>query len=229
MYRIEVATGEETVFRTVEELATGIRNGLITPRSRIFHAASQKWLPIEFHPHYKKALDLVTGGAPMIDTGVTKPPRRTPGPAPAPAPPAPAAAPASRPEPWRAAPSPAPQPPQTHRPAPAPVPGPLPPAPAPSARPSSYLPPEPPASRAPRAFEDLAPTPSAPAPSPAAGTAVVEAAVLIEPAGDELELPHITYPDVPAPAEPAHPVARRRANPRATLLIAGAVGLTALG
>jgi hypothetical protein len=57
MYRIEVKPGEETVFRTIEELATGIRNGFITPRARIYHAASQKWLPIEFHPHYKKALD----------------------------------------------------------------------------------------------------------------------------------------------------------------------------
>lgn len=89
MYRIEVASGEETVFRTVDELATGIRNGLITPRSRIYHQASQKWLPIEFHPHYKKALDVVTGGAPVIDLGPPVwPPqasaRRSPVPAPEP-------------------------------------------------------------------------------------------------------------------------------------------------
>lgn len=56
MYRIELAPGEETVFRTIEELAIGVRNGLVTPRCRIYHNASQKWLPIEFHPHYKKAL-----------------------------------------------------------------------------------------------------------------------------------------------------------------------------
>lgn len=58
MYRIELAPGEESVFRTIEELAIGVRNGLVTPRARIFHSASQKWLPIEFHPHYKKALEL---------------------------------------------------------------------------------------------------------------------------------------------------------------------------
>jgi hypothetical protein len=57
MYRIELAPGEETVFRTFEELATGVRNGFITSRARIYHAASQKWLPIEFHPHYKQALE----------------------------------------------------------------------------------------------------------------------------------------------------------------------------
>ena len=58
MYRIELKPGEETVFRTIEEMATGIRHGLITPRARIFHSASQKWLPIEFHPHYKKAMNM---------------------------------------------------------------------------------------------------------------------------------------------------------------------------
>jgi len=61
MYRIELAPGEETVFRTLEELAIGVRNGLVTPRSRIYHNASEKWLPIEFHPHYKKALQLPIG------------------------------------------------------------------------------------------------------------------------------------------------------------------------
>jgi hypothetical protein len=58
MYRIELTPGEVTVFRTIEELATGVRNGLITPKARIYHSASDKWLPIEFHPHYKQALDL---------------------------------------------------------------------------------------------------------------------------------------------------------------------------
>ena len=58
MYRIELAPGEETVYRTIEELAVGFRNGLVTSRSRIYHNATQKWLPIEFHPHYKKAIEL---------------------------------------------------------------------------------------------------------------------------------------------------------------------------
>jgi len=61
MYRIELAPGEITVFRTIEELATGVRNGVITPRARIFHAATDKWLPVEFHPHYKKVLETPAG------------------------------------------------------------------------------------------------------------------------------------------------------------------------
>ena len=63
MYRIELAPGEVTVFRTIEELATGVRNGLITSKARIYHSASDKWLPIEFHPHYKQALELNAGHA----------------------------------------------------------------------------------------------------------------------------------------------------------------------
>ncbi|HUQ15851.1 MAG TPA: hypothetical protein VM094_07330 [Gemmatimonadales bacterium] len=58
MYRIEVASGEETVFRTIEELAVAIRNGVVTQRARIYHHASEKWLPIGLHPHYKKALEM---------------------------------------------------------------------------------------------------------------------------------------------------------------------------
>jgi hypothetical protein len=205
MYRIEVATGEETVFRTVEELATGIRNGLITPRSRIWHGASQKWLPVEIHPHYKKALDLVTGGAPMIDTGLVKPPSRR---APAPSP-SPSSAPEPRAEARHATPSPAPTlaPPSPRAPAPAP--------PRIAGRatatalvePRSYLPP--------------APIPPAVEP-PAQRVAPTVDVTLGE--VPEIELPRITYPDVPVPAPAeAHPVARRRAAPRTPLLLVGAV------
>src|SRR6476661_4964306 len=68
MYRIELVPGEVTVFRTIEELATGVRNGVITSKARIYHGASDKWLPIEFHPHYKQALEL-NSGHPTDSTG----------------------------------------------------------------------------------------------------------------------------------------------------------------
>jgi hypothetical protein len=58
MYRIELSPGEETVFRSIEELAVAIKRGVVTPRARIYHNASQKWLPIQFHPHYKSALSM---------------------------------------------------------------------------------------------------------------------------------------------------------------------------
>jgi len=55
MYRIELAPGEEALFRNMDELAKGIHSGVISPHARIWHAASNKWLPIDFHPHYKIA------------------------------------------------------------------------------------------------------------------------------------------------------------------------------
>ena len=62
MYRIEFEPGDVGVFRSVEEIATAIKSGMITTRARIYHQASDKWLPIEFHPHYKQALEIVAGG-----------------------------------------------------------------------------------------------------------------------------------------------------------------------
>lgn len=62
MYRIELEPGDVGVFRSVEEIATAIKSGVVTPRARIYHQATDKWLPIEFHPHYKKALELVASG-----------------------------------------------------------------------------------------------------------------------------------------------------------------------
>src|SRR6266542_440095 len=62
MYRIEFEPGDVGVFRSVEEVATAIKSGVITARARIYHQASDKWLPIEFHPHYRKALDMVAKG-----------------------------------------------------------------------------------------------------------------------------------------------------------------------
>jgi len=63
MYRIEFEPDDVGVFRSVEEIATAIKSGMITPRARIYHQATDKWLPIEFHPHYRHALEIATGTA----------------------------------------------------------------------------------------------------------------------------------------------------------------------
>ena len=133
MYRIELSPGEVTVFRTIEELATGVRNGVISPRARIYHHATEKWLPIEFHPHYKKAIESLgskkapsamaqpvpvgAGSAPLpapILAPLAEPmhfPRPTPGATPRPTPaPAPPAMPKPTKMPWEAAKAPAPAP-----------------------------------------------------------------------------------------------------------------------
>jgi hypothetical protein len=104
MYRIELSPGEETVFRTIEELATGVRNGVISQRARIYHHASQKWLPIEFHPHYKKAIETLSSSSKTSPKAMAQPVPVGAGPAPLPAPilaPLPEPRHAPRPEPMQ--------------------------------------------------------------------------------------------------------------------------------
>jgi hypothetical protein len=73
MYRIELSPGEETVFRSIEELAVAIKRGVVTPRARIFHNASNRWLPIQFHPHYKAALSMPLTQAALVAGPPVKP------------------------------------------------------------------------------------------------------------------------------------------------------------
>ena len=73
MYRIELSPGEETAFRSIEELAVAIKRGVVTPRARIFHNASNKWLPIQFHPHYKTALSMPLSQAALVAGPQAKP------------------------------------------------------------------------------------------------------------------------------------------------------------
>ena len=68
MYRIELTPGEEALFRNIEELAKGIHSGVIGSHARIWHGASNKWLPIDFHPHYKIAKERPV--APAVPTPI---------------------------------------------------------------------------------------------------------------------------------------------------------------
>jgi hypothetical protein len=98
MYRIELSPGDETAFRSIEELAVAIRRGIVTSRARIWHNASGKWLPIELHPHYKIAASMqltpadLVAGAPvqkleLLTLGeLMDPPAPPPPPAPVPVP-----------------------------------------------------------------------------------------------------------------------------------------------
>jgi hypothetical protein len=73
MYRIELSPGEETVFRSIEELAVAIKRGVVTARARIYHNASSRWLPIQFHPHYKAALSMELTQAALVAGPPVKP------------------------------------------------------------------------------------------------------------------------------------------------------------
>jgi hypothetical protein len=73
MYRIELSPGEETAFRSIEELAVAIKRGVVTSRARIWHTASGKWLPIEFHPHYRIAASMQLTTADLVAGAPVKP------------------------------------------------------------------------------------------------------------------------------------------------------------
>ena len=66
MYRIELSPGEETAFRSIEELAVAIRRNVVTSKARIYHSATSKWLPIQFHPHYKIAVSMQLTQADLV-------------------------------------------------------------------------------------------------------------------------------------------------------------------
>jgi hypothetical protein len=73
MYRIELSPGDETAFRSIEELAVAIRRGVVTTHSRIWHNASGKWLPIQFHPHFKLASSMHLTQADLVAGPPVKP------------------------------------------------------------------------------------------------------------------------------------------------------------
>lgn len=69
MFRIRLVSGEDTVFRTVEELALGIQSGAISPDAQVYHSATQQWLPITSHPEYERARQRAATLAAMTDSG----------------------------------------------------------------------------------------------------------------------------------------------------------------
>jgi hypothetical protein len=59
MYRIQLASEVEAVYRSLEELAVAVQNGIICPDALIYHRKTGSWLPVEAHPHYHVARELV--------------------------------------------------------------------------------------------------------------------------------------------------------------------------
>ena len=78
MYRIRLASGEESVFRTAEELARAVTSGMVSETAEVFHKSAGKWLPINVHPDYRAVVTgkrpaatiapVATGPAPAIQT-----------------------------------------------------------------------------------------------------------------------------------------------------------------
>ena len=57
MYRIRLASGQEQVYRSIQELTAGVQRGEVNAEAEIFHQRTERWLSIQSHPHYKMAVD----------------------------------------------------------------------------------------------------------------------------------------------------------------------------
>lgn len=71
MFRVRLASGEEAVYRSVEELALGINSGVVSEQAEIFHSKNQQWLPIVRHPEYGAAQ---VRAAALVAEGSAEPP-----------------------------------------------------------------------------------------------------------------------------------------------------------
>lgn len=67
MFRVRLASGEEAVFRSVEELALGIQSGVISPEAMVFHSRIEQWLPITVHPEYAAARERAASLVATVD------------------------------------------------------------------------------------------------------------------------------------------------------------------
>lgn len=71
MYRIRLASGEEAVYRTVQELAQAVASGMVSPDAEVYHKGANRWLPINTHPDYRAAM--VTGQQTAINPAIQIP------------------------------------------------------------------------------------------------------------------------------------------------------------
>lgn len=55
MFLVEIETGREALYDSVNDLAEALRRGEVGPQARIFHRASSSWISITLHPEFKKA------------------------------------------------------------------------------------------------------------------------------------------------------------------------------
>jgi hypothetical protein len=58
MYLVELGSNGERRFATRDDFATAIRAGEIHSRSYIYHHARSTWIPITWHPIYKRLAEL---------------------------------------------------------------------------------------------------------------------------------------------------------------------------
>jgi hypothetical protein len=78
MYRIRLASGEQAVYKTVEELAAAVSSGVVSPTAEVFHKAANRWLPINTHPDYRAVVTDKRPALPETTPEAELPQRHTP-------------------------------------------------------------------------------------------------------------------------------------------------------
>jgi len=57
MYRIRLVSGQEQIYRSIQELTAGVQRGEVTAKAEIYHQRTERWLSIESHPHFRMAAE----------------------------------------------------------------------------------------------------------------------------------------------------------------------------
>lgn len=55
MYRIKLASGQERVYQSIDELTGAVQSGEVNGEALIYHQRADRWLSIANHPHYQIA------------------------------------------------------------------------------------------------------------------------------------------------------------------------------
>ena len=55
MFLVEPESGQRCHYSSARALGAAIRRGELSSQARIFHQASNQWLPITVHPEYRRA------------------------------------------------------------------------------------------------------------------------------------------------------------------------------
>lgn len=64
MFRVRLESGEVAVFRTVRELSTAVRSGVVGVSAQLFHSDTQAWVPIQESPEFQQ-IQTVVASAPV--------------------------------------------------------------------------------------------------------------------------------------------------------------------
>ena len=54
MFVVEPGSGKNKGYASAQELGAAIRRGELGPHARIYHRATDRWLPITVHPEYRR-------------------------------------------------------------------------------------------------------------------------------------------------------------------------------